>query len=316
MNYNFDPELADIVAMLPKSDFSDPVAAREGINAMLAAMNVSVDVSALQVEDRMIHGPEGAPDVQVRVYAPRNHGYSPLPGLLYIHGGGFVVGSIDTEHAFSAMIAAQLGIIVISVDYRLAPENPFPSGLEDCYATLNWIYTSAPELNIDVNRIGVCGQSAGGGIAAALALLTRDRGGPSLCFQLLCIPELDDRLETTSMRTFLDTPLWNRPSAELSWKYYLGESIEPGSPDVSPYAAPARAMNLSGLPPTYISAMEFDPLRDEGIIYALRLLEAGVPVELHTYPGTFHGASLVVTAAVSQRLESETLDVLRRGLHV
>jgi len=302
--------------MLPESDFSDPVAAREGNKDLLAAINASVDISALQVEDRMIHRPEGAPDVQIRIYAPRNRGYSPLPGLLYIHGGGFVVGSIDTEHVFPVMVAAQLGIIVVSVDYRLAPENPFPSGLEDCYATLNWMYNSAPDLNIDANRIGVCGQSAGGGLAAALALLTRDRGGPNLCFQFLGIPELDDRLETTSMRTFLDTPLINRTTVELSWKHYLGENIIPGSPDVSPYAAPARATNLSGLPPAYISAMEFDPLRDEGVIYALRLMQAGVPVELHTYPGAFHGCSVVTTAAVSQRLRSETLDVLRRGLHI
>ncbi len=316
MNYNFDPELADIVGILPVSDFSDPVAARAGINAMLEAMNISVDVSELKVEDRMIHGPGGAPDVHVRIYAPHNYSYSPLPGLLYIHGGGFVVGNIDTEHAVSAKVAAQLGIIVISVDYRLAPENPFPCGLEDCYATLNWMYANASELNIDINRIGVFGQSAGGGIAAAMALLTRDRGGPSLCFQFLGIPELDDRLETTSMATFLDTPLWNRPSAESSWKYYLGEGIEPGSTEVSEYAAPARATNLSGLPPAYISAMEFDPLRDEGIVYALRLMEAGVPVELHTYPGTFHGSSLIVTATVTQRQEVEMLDVLRRGLRV
>ena len=321
MNYNFDPELAefaatvsgDMSAMLPGIDLGDPVAAREAVNAMLAAMNSSADTSELKVEDRMIRGPE---DVQVRIYTPRNYNYGPLPGLLYIHGGGFFVGSIDTEHAFSATIAAHVGIIVISVEYRLAPEDPFPAGLEDCYATLNWMYTDALELNIDVNRIGVSGQSAGGGLAAALALLTRDRGGPSLCFQLLNIPELDDRLETTSMRTFIDTPMFNRPSAEESWTYYLGECTKPGSPDVSPYAAPARAIDLSGLPPTYIITMEFDPLRDEGIIYAMRLLEAGVSVELHTYPGTFHGCSIVAAASVSQRIESEMLDSLRRGLHV
>ncbi len=316
MKYNFDSELADIVVMLPEIDIADPVAAREEINAMTVAMNVSVDVSTLTVADRMIRGSDRAPDVRIRIYAPKNGRKGPLPSLLHIHGGGFVVGSIDTEHAFSAMIATQLCINVVSVDYRLAPEHPFPAGLEDCYAALNWMHTNAPDLNIDVNRIGVCGQSAGGGIAAALALLTRDRDGPALCFQFLGIPELDDRLETTSMRTFSDTPMWNRSSAELSWKYYLGENTEPGSPDVSPHAAPARATDLSGLPPSYISAMEFDPLRDEGIIYALRLLEAGVSVELHTYPGTFHGSSFITTAAVSQRLESETLTVLRRGLHI
>jgi acetyl esterase/lipase len=133
-----------------------------------------------------------------------------------------------------------------------------------------------------------------------------------LCFQFLGIPELDDRLETPSMRQFTDTPLWNRPSAEYSWRWYLGDQVG----DVSAYAAPARAIDLAGLPPAYVSTMEFDPLRDEGIIYAMRLLEAGVPVELHQYPGTFHGSSLVTTAAVSQRQAAEMIDVLRRGLRL
>ena len=167
-------------------------------------------------------------------------------------------------------------------------------------------------MGIDRARIGVIGGSAGGGLAAGLALLARDRGGPSLCFQFLAIPELDDRLETPSMRQFTDTPLWNRPSAEYSWRWYLGGQ----DGDVSPYAAPARATDLAGLPPAYVSTMEFDPLRDEGIIYAMRLLEAGVPVELHQYPGTFHGSSLVTTAAVSRRQGTEMIDVLRRGLRV
>ena len=146
--------------------------------------------------------------------------------------------------------------------------------------------------------------------------MARDKGGPKLCFQCLGIPELDDRLETTSMRLFDDTPLWNRPNAVLSWKYYLGENFEPGSPDVPVYAAPARATDLTGLPPAYISAMEFDPLRDEDVLYALKLMEAGVPVELHTFLGTFHGSSLFTHAAVSKRQEQEMLDVLRRGLGV
>src|SRR5207247_8429091 len=136
---------------------------------------------------------------------------------------------------------------VVSVDYRLAPEDPFPAGLEDCYAALRWIHDRAEDLGVDRERIGVIGGSAGGGLAAGLALLARDRGGPSLCFQFLGIPELDDRLDTPSMRAFVDTPLWNRPNAELSWPYYLGESTG----DVSPYAAPARAPDLRGLPQPY-----------------------------------------------------------------
>jgi acetyl esterase/lipase len=170
---------------------------------------------------------------------------------------------------------------------------------------------SSSELGIDPERVGVMGGSAGGGLAAGVALLARDRSGPQLCYQVLNIPELDDRLETPSMKQFTDTPLWNRGNAIMSWRNYLGDAL---GGDVSYYAAPSRAEDLSGLPPAYVATMEFDPLRDEGIHYALRLLEAGVPVELHQYPGTFHGSGLVVGAAVSRRAAAEMLAALVRGL--
>ena len=157
------------------------------------------------------------------------------------------------------------------------------------------------------------GQSAGGGLTAGTVLLARDRGGPAVCFQFLGIPELDHRLETASMVAFTDTPLWSRPQAILSWQRYLGADHEG---EVSPYASPSIASDLSGLPPTYVTTMEFDPLRDEGILYALRLMEAGVQVELHSYPGTFHGSGVVTTAAVSRRANEELLGALRRGLGV
>jgi acetyl esterase/lipase len=162
--------------------------------------------------------------------------------------------------------------------------------------------------------VAVAGASAGGGLAAALALLARDLGGPSLCFQMLQIPELDDRLETPSMRKFVDSPLWNRPLAVESWKAYLGARY--GTADVPAHAAPSRAADLGGLPPAYISTAENDPLRDEGIAYALGLLQAGVSVELHQFPGTFHGSALVTTAAVSRRAQLEAALVLRRALGV
>ena len=175
------------------------------------------------------------------------------------------------------------------------------------------MHREAPALGIDPNRIAVGGQSAGGGLAAATALLRGDRGGPPLCFQFLGIPELDHRLETASMRTFVDTPLWHRPNAVLSWQYYLGRDH---TGPVSPYASPAVATDLRGLPPAYVTTMEFDPLRDEGITYALRMMEAGVSVELHSYPGTFHGSGLVTTAAVSRRAQDELMVALARGLGV
>ena len=315
MSYNYDPELADIISSLPEGDLDDPVAARASLSQLLGPFNANLDVSALELEEKRIPGLDRAPDIRVRIYSPKRKA-SVAPGLLYIHGGGFVVGDIDTEHAGAAAIAEGLGVVVVSVDYRLAPENPFPAGLEDCYASLVWVHENAAGLGIDPERIGVFGQSAGGGLSAALTLMARDKGGPAFCFQYLGMPELDDRLRTVSMREFTDTPMWRRSNAVLSWRYYLGAAYKPGGDDVPVYAAPARARTdqLKGLPPTYISAMEFDPLRDEGLLYALRLMEAGVPVEVHAFPGTFHGSALVRHAAVSQRQNAEMLEVLRRGL--
>jgi acetyl esterase len=162
---------------------------------------------------------------------------------------------------------------------------------------------------VDTKRLAVHGQSAGGGLSAATALLARDRSGPALCFQALGIPELDDRLETPSMTAFTHTPMWARPQAIKSWEYYLG-----GQP-ADQYAAPARAQDLAGLPPTYLATCELDPLRDEGLTYAMRLLAAGVPVEVHNYPGAFHGAQLVQGAAVVRRMQDDLVGALRRALH-
>ena len=310
MAYRIDPELAESLDALPVRDWSDPAGARTAMDDLVASLNASVDTTGLTVVDRMVPGPPGGPEVAVRIYAPSVRTVA-LPGLLDIHGGGFAFGNIDMEHAGAARLARALGVVVVTVEYRLAPEHPFPAGLEDCYAALSWMVGEASMLGIDTDRVGLFGQSAGGGLSAALALLARDRGGPALCFQFLGIPELDDRLETPSMQQFVDTPVWHRSNAILSWRYYLGDEA-PG--EVSPYAAPARATDLSGLPPAYVSTMEFDPLRDEGILYALRLLQAGVPVELHQYPGTFHGSGMIDTAAVSQRVAAEMFDVLRRGL--
>jgi acetyl esterase len=307
----YDPELAPAVPLLPtQSDFSDIAAVRAQMEEMIETMSPPLPEGLdVRFEDRTVPGPEGAPDVAVRIYRPGG-AEGMLPGVLYIHGGGFMVGSIQTEHRGALTAAAAAGAIVVSVEYRLAPEHPFPAGLEDCYAALSWLAAHADTLGVDTQHIAVMGSSAGGGLAAGLALLTRDRGGPKLCFQLLGIPELDDRLETPSMRAFTDTPLWNRPSAIESWRAYLGE----GGGEVSPYAAPARAKDLAGLPPTYVSTMEFDPLRDEGIRYAARLLEAGVSVELHQYPGTFHGSHMIASAEVSKRTVAEMMDALRRGV--
>jgi acetyl esterase/lipase len=311
--YAIDPELTFVLDLFSARDPDDIEGSRAAMREMVAPMNANVDTSGLAITDHEVPGPDGAPPVPVRVYAPS--GAAPATGraaLLDIHGGGFVVGSMEMEHAFAAHAARALDAVIVAVEYRLAPEHPFPAGLEDCYAALSWMHREAAALGIDPQRVGVGGQSAGGGLSAATALLARDRGGPALCFQFLGIPELDHRLETTSMRTFVDTPVWTRRAAVLSWQRYLG----PDAGTVSPYASPAIADDLTGLPAAYVTTMEFDPLRDEGIQYALRMMEAGVSVELHSYPGTFHGSALVTTAAVSRRAQRELLDALRRGLRV
>jgi acetyl esterase/lipase len=315
MSYNIDPQLSAVLEFLPSLPFEDPAAARAGLAEMSALLGDSIDESGVTIENRSIPGLGNAPEVAIRIYRPENLSGN-TAGLLYIHGGGFVVGDLDSEHAGPVSVCRELGIVVVSTDYRKAPEDPYPAGLEDCYASLQWFHDNAASLQVDNSRIGVRGGSAGGGLAAGLVLLSRDRGGPDLCFQYLGIPELDDRLQTVSMREFTDTPLWHRPNAVLSWKFYLGNNYTPGGDDVPYTAAPARASvdDLRGLPPAYVSTMEFDPLRDEGIEYALKLLQAGVNVELHSYPGTFHGSELVVDAAVSQRGVGEGLEALRRGL--
>jgi acetyl esterase len=306
--YRFDQDLADVVAFaatLPPRTPENLQFARARLEDGAAALNPTVDLSGLTVEDKVIGG-----HVPVRVYRP-DAPVGLLPAVLYIHGGGFSIGSIESEHAPAARLAREAQAIVVSVGYRLAPEHPFPAGLDDCFAALEWIGAEGPGLSVDPAYVAVHGSSAGGCLAAAIALLARDRGGPALCFQFLGIPVLDDRLDTPSMRAFVDTPMWNRPNAAISWQLYLGS--DPG--EVSPYAAPARAKDLAGLPPAYISTMEFDPLRDEGMMYARRLLEAGVSVELHQFPGTFHGSSMAPAAESSKRLATESLFVMRRALH-
>lgn len=316
MAYAFDPEFAAIVGSLPTvmAHLSDPAAIAASRNGpgLEALMGEIPDRPGVRKEDRSVPGPKGAPDVPVRIYTPVARATGTRPALHYIHGGGFMMGSIALTDAACQRFCEDLDAVIVSVEYRLAPEHPYPAGLEDCYAALVWLHAEHERLGVDPARIGVGGGSAGGGLAAATALLARDRGGPPLCFQFLQIPELDDRLMTDSMQRFTDTPLWNRPNAVWSWKHYLG-SLH-GRDDIPYTAAPSRCTDLRGLPPAFVSTMEFDPLRDEGILYAMAMLRDGVQVELHSYPGTFHGSGLIAGAAVSRREVAESIEALRRGL--
>ncbi|MFF2027223.1 alpha/beta hydrolase [Streptomyces sp. NPDC058171] len=309
-----DPELAAAVTMLPKIDFGDLPAARATFDALTGTLLTDLSYDGVDLRTITAPGLDGDQDVTIRFFTPQNV-EGPLPVLVWIHGGGFAIGTSESSDPYCVDVVRALGLAVANVEYRLAPETPFPGPLNDCYAALSYVHAHADELGIDPTRIAVGGQSAGGGLAAGAVLKARDEGVVPVAFQLLEIPELDDRLTTTSMTEFVDTPLWHRPNAILSWQFYLGEGYSgPEDPNVSIYAAPARATDLAGLPPTYLCTMELDPLRDEGIDYALRLLRAGVSVELHSFPGTFHGSALLETAEVSKRGHAEALDALRRGL--
>lgn len=308
MSYRYDPELAPAVDLIPTLDFSNPAAARALLQQISAQQPFTLPGS-LDLTTRRIPANTG-PDVTVQVVAPKDL-TTPAPGILWFHGGGFVVGDADGELGVNALIAEALGAVVVSVDYRLAPEHPYPAAVDDGYAALTWLTESANDLGIDKTRIAVGGMSAGGCLAAAVALLSRDRGGPNICFQALDVPVIDNELQTPSMQEFTHTPNWTWENAKLSWEAYLGPSRKGPVPS---YAAPARERDLTGLPPAFISACEFDPLRDEAIDYAQRLVQAGVSVELHLYPGTFHGSAAAITGAqVSQRMQNDLVAALGRA---
>ncbi|MEA2177578.1 MAG: hypothetical protein QOG77_875 [Solirubrobacteraceae bacterium] len=262
-------------------------------------------------EDKVAPGPGG--DVPVRVHrsidAPGT-----LPALLWIHGGGMIFGSIDQDDLTCDAYAEAVGCVVVNVEYRLAPEHPHPTPVQDCYAALAWMAENAAELGIDPARIAVGGASAGGGLAAGTVLMARDRGGPDVAFQLLVYPMLDDRDATPSAQEFGGILSWGREHNVSGWAAYLGDRA--GGADVDHYAAPARATDLSGLPPALIQVGELEVFRDEDIDYATRLLRAGVPTELHVYPGGFHAWDMAAPqATMSLRMVEERVAALRVALH-
>lgn len=242
----------------------------------------------LDIEERLIPGPEGEPEVRVLIYRPKN-AEGDLPLLLHFHGGAFCFLHPETFGGMEANWAMNHHCVLVSVDYRLAPEHPFPAAPEDCYAALLWAAASADELGADLDRLVVTGGSAGGALTAAVTLMARDRGGPHIAYQAMMIPVIDDRLDTPSMgQAGPGTPGFNAAAAEGMWLHYLGEDYD--REKTSPYAAPGRADDLSDLPPAFIQTNGLDPLRDEGIQYGLALLAEGIDVELYNCPGAYHGA--------------------------
>jgi acetyl esterase/lipase len=307
-----DPELlpgleAMQVMRLPRTR-DEVAAAREVFAQLMAAASAQAPV-----DDRVTqadHDVPGRDEVFVRLYRPAGVERT-LPALYWIHGGGMVLGTVDSDDVYCRRLVTDLGIAVVSVQYRLAPEHPFPVPLEDCYAGLALAAERAAELGIDPDRLAVGGASAGGGLAAGTVLAARDRGGPALTFQYLMYPMIDDRSATPSSREFTGVASWSTEHNVNGWDCYLG----PDRAEVSPYAAPARADDLRGLPPTLIQVGELEVFRDEDIDYAQRLLQAGVACELHVYPGAYHGWDMFNPgAALTERALADRNDALRRGL--
>lgn len=311
----YDPELVDglaafldLVERIPLREHTI-LANRAHFATIIPPIQAQIGALPVEWENRVIPGPPGAPDVAITIIRPA--GGAPgrpdaaAPGVLGIHGGGMVLGTRFFGTGELIELAANHGIVGIAVEYRLAPEHTGTAAAEDCYAALEWFAAHAEELGVDPGRIIVSGASAGGLLAAAVALMARDRGGPALAGQLLNCPMLDDRNATVSSRQYDGIGAWDRNNNDTGWNALLGG--QRFSDDVSPYAAPARATDLGGLPPAYIEVGSAEVFRDEDVDYALRIWATGGQAELHVWAGAYHGFSgfspdaIVSAAAIAAR---------------
>ena len=283
---------------------------RNVINSLVRMMTAELPpIDNIVIENRNIAAPDALLELVVRIYKPTRISGS-HPGILFIHGGGMIMGSIETENHKAAMLCETIQSIVVSVEYRLAPENPYPAQVQDCYEALVWMSKNAAELGFDNDRLAIVGGSAGGGLAIATALMARDQEFPKLSFQMANYPMIDDRNETPSSKEITDVGIWDRKANIEAWDWYLGGK------NADEYAAPARAIDLSGLPPTFIDVGELDLFRDEDIEFAKRLLQAGVTTELHVYPGAYHASeSFAPEAELSKQIWTKRIEALKRALN-
>jgi acetyl esterase/lipase len=311
---NYDPELAAAILPLPPSPFLTPGFGPAEFRSMQAASPQPVvpEISGVQQRDLQTSG-DMARQLTVRVWEPTSTGRD-RPCIYWLHGGGLISGTALAHDARLVHWVNEFGCTVVAPEYRLAPEHPYPAGLEDCYAGLRWTVRCAADLGIEDGRIVLAGRSAGAGLAAALALALRDRGELNVAYQLLIFPMLDDRGTTAS--SHLTGPLtWPREANELAWAAYLGELS--GAAEVPYLAAPARASvdELVGLPATWLGVGTLDLFRDENIEFARRLLRAAVPTELHVFPGLVHGFDIVAPDISLTRAFNQIVDdALRRAL--
>ena len=287
-------------------------AMREGLKALYASFLGDGDPE-VTVTEHLVPGPPGAPDVKLLVYTPPGP-KTARPALFHIHGGGFILGDAVMMTPLSQVRARAFDCVVVSVDYRLAPETPYPGPVEDCYAGLSWMVAHADELGVDPARIVVGGESAGGGLSAALCLLARERGGPAVALQFLIYPMLDHRTATAADpygNAFAGEFAWTHASNLFGWSAMLG-AIDPAG-EVPATCSPSRAASLAGLPPAFIAVGALDLFVDEDVDYAARLIRAGVPTELHIYPGAFHAFDAVATAPVAIQFQEDCARALNRA---
>ena len=306
-----DPQLLPLLDAWPTVELStDMLPTLRNMPPRIAVNPADLERSDMEI--RKIPGPKDAPDVEVRIYRP--HGVSDvLPAVLHIHGGGYVMGRAAMVEAGHRPLVADLRCCIVSVEYRLAPETPYPGAVEDCYAALRYIFDNHRDLASDTAHLGVMGESAGGGLAAALALLARDRREFKFAFQHLIYPMLDDRTcVAENPHPHVGEFIWTPHNNRFGWASLLGKA--PGSSDVSIYAAAARANDLVGLPRTFIATGALDLFLEENLDYARRLMRSGVPVELHVYAGAFHGFNLAIDADVTKRASRDSKAALARAL--
>lgn len=304
-----DPELLPLLQLFPTRVLTDENLAE----ARMRVLPISVaDSSGVTTRRLLIPSHTTAPDVPLYIYKPDTTG--PFPCIFHLHGGGFVAGAPTDVAPIHLGLVRELGCAIVSVDYRLAPETCFPGNIEDCYDALAWTFGNAEAEDIDPTRIGVMGESAGGGLAAALAVLARDCDEFKLAFQHLIYPMIDDRTGTVGdPHPTAGEFIWPAANNRFGWAALLGHA--PGTGNVSPYAAAARTESLAGLPPTFISTGALDLFLDEDIAYAQRLMRAAVPVELHVYPGAFHAFDIAPEARVALQSRRDCIEALRRFLH-